>query len=382
MRLIVVKGLIIGAILIGFGNFINDASAKLGFDEKALELIKKSQAAIGGNSAIESVKSMTITGEISQLRTTKGEKKAGEMEINFILPDKFSKTVKIGESGEGADSRKIKRIETVVVSGSGGNEFEFESNDGDSKDGTNEEIIIKKKGNKDEATWTSEDGKTIVIENDGKFEGEDKDGKKTKVFVHKMGYGDSEKRTTEDEKEITIDKIGKGDKADFPRQNEFLKTALALLMTAPEGTDVNYNYIGRGNVDGDASNIIEVESYGARFKLFLNASTNLPQMITYVAMDFADGVIVREERRNMSKEKIIDLKNKMGEGNKVEHQIRFSNFRKVGGLNLPHRWVETIDGKPEQTIDIKSFAFNPSNIAEKFSSQKVFIRKMKPEKSN
>ncbi len=364
MKLFIVKCLVIAAILIGFGNFINDASAKLGFDEKALELIKKSRAAIGGNSAIDSVKSMTITGEINQLRTTNGEKKAGEMEINFILPDKFSKTVKIGEPGEGADSKKIKRIETVVVSGDGDNEIEFDRIDGDDKDGAIKEVIIKKKGGEAGSTWTSDDGKKID------------------VSVGKKGNGDSEKWTTEDGKTITIDKIGKGEKAKFPRQNEFLKTALVLLMTTPAGTDVNYKYIGGGNVDGDASNIIEVESKGSTFKMFLNATTNLPQMITYVATDFGNGVIVRGEKEKMSKEKLIEFKKQLGEGKKVEHQIRFSNFRKAGGLNLPHRWVETIDGKPEQTIDIKRFALNPSNIGEKFSDQKIFIRKMKPENIN
>ena len=65
------------------------------------------------------------------------------------------------------------------------------------------------------------------------------------------------------------------------RQNEMLRTTLGLLMTTPEGTDVSYKFLGTGNVDGFATNNIEVSSNGSTFKLFLDASSNLPRAVSY-----------------------------------------------------------------------------------------------------
>ena len=62
---------------------------------------------------------------------------------------------------------------------------------------------------------------------------------------------------------------------------EMLRTTLGLLITAPEGIDVSYKYEGEGTVDGYPANIIFVEAPGTSFKLFLDASTNLPRMISY-----------------------------------------------------------------------------------------------------
>ena len=63
----------------------------------------------------------------------------------------------------------------------------------------------------------------------------------------------------------------------------------------------------------------------------------------------------------------------------VERQVRFSDFRSVGGLILPHKWTETVAGNAGETVDITSYEINPANIADKFQNQKVFIRTEKPQ---
>ena len=65
----------------------------------------------------------------------------------------------------------------------------------------------------------------------------------------------------------------------------------------------------------------------------------------------------------------------------VERQVRFSDFRNVGGLLLPHKWTETVGGNTGETVDITSYEINPANIAEKFQNQKVFIRTKNASKS-
>ena len=70
---------------------------------------------------------------------------------------------------------------------------------------------------------------------------------------------------------------------------------------------------------------------------------------------------------------------KMDSSETVERQVRFSDFRSVGGLLLPYKWTETVGGNAGETVDITSYEINPANIADKFQNQKVLIRTQKPQ---
>jgi hypothetical protein len=161
------------------------------------------------------------------------------------------------------------------------------------------------------------------------------------------------------------------------RQNEMLRTTMALLLTAPEGQDVSYKFVGTGNVDGISSNIIEVSSNGSSFKLYLNASTNLPQMVSYLGHQNVF-FVQKDTGNNLEKGQVIKLEGMMKDRGQTEHQIKFSDFRNVGNLLLPHRWSESVNGKQSQTIDITTYEINPANIADKFSKDRVMIHKIKP----
>ena len=52
-------------------------------------------------------------------------------------------------------------------------------------------------------------------------------------------------------------------------------------MTAPEGLDVDYVYVGEGNVDGNAVEIVEAQAAGSKIKLFFDKSSSLPRMVSY-----------------------------------------------------------------------------------------------------
>ncbi len=67
-----------------------------------------------------------------------------------------------------------------------------------------------------------------------------------------------------------------------------------------------------------------------------------------------------------------------GSGNPepAEFQVRFSDYRAVGSVLLPHRWTQTVGGSADETVDVTSYEINPANIAEKFQnlSPKILIR--------
>ena len=154
-----------------------------------------------------------------------------------------------------------------------------------------------------------------------------------------------------------------------------LRLTMALLATAPASADVSFSFVGEGDVDGYPANIVKVESKGTSFNLFLDASTNLPKMISYTGHNTF--VLRRHKEGEVTKEDLMKMKVRAAEP--VEHQIRFSDFRNVGGLLLPYRWTETAGGRQVQIFDVTNYDLNPVNIGEKFGNEKVFIRKMKPE---
>lgn len=371
MKRLVLSALFVSVFLIGVSSLIDSASASLRSDEKAMALIRTSRAAIGGDQNLAEVKSMSIKGTTTHFREKAGvqDVQTGSMEINFELPGKFSKRVMIGEPGAG-ESDAIVEKDVEVIGGSG-------SGDG------NENVFVIRKGDADDIDWTAKsdgkvsvDGDTITVRrDDGSVEKIKGDGKH-KVIVRSGGGGenidivgpedeDVNVFETDDGKRIVV-KGGHGGGA-HGASNEMLRTTLALLMKTPDDGSVDFKFEGQGNVDGFASNIIDVidvESGHSTFKIYLDAATNLPQMISYPVMHHRR--MKYGKGTGEMKERVL----KSEEMPKTAHtrEIKFSDFRSVGGLLLPYRWTESSGGKTLQFIDITGYEINPANIDERFGN--------------
>lgn len=424
MKRFILSVLCVSVFFIGIGSIFEKTSAKFTSDGKALEIINKARTAIGGGQNLSSVQSMTIVGTTTHFFDNDGiqNTKQGSIEINMKFPGQFSKIVKIGNPGNltDADTEFHKEIDVIVKENDGG-DINFTSQDGSKKD-----VFILRKGDGDNVQWRTDsdgkvkiDGDKIIITNDDgtteeiKIKGKHKillkkdadgnivkeeidglDGDNTFVFKTDDGNVITEDIENINGKKVIIMKDGDGKvltenivgphKMKFRsphkgQQNEMLRTTMALLMKAPEGMDISYKFAGEGNVDGNPSNIIDVTANGSTFKLFIDASTNLPQMISYNSHQ-KNFFFKKGEMKDMPKEELIRMKKKMAEP--VEKQVRFSDFRTVSGLLLPHRWTESINGKQSQNIDITSYELNPANIEDKFGNGKVFVRKMKKKNEN
>ena len=359
MKRFIVSVLCVSVFFIGLGSLIEQASASFKSDDKALELIGKARRAIGGDSAIGGVKSMTILGKATKTFEVEGVARSenGEVEINFALPSQMSRNRKFG-SGDGialADTN----VDVVVMRKGDGDNLQWKTEgSGDvkkftitKKDGTTEEVTVDGKSpivlrKTDGESIVSEDGKTATV-----------DGKK--VFIRKA------------------DALGG---ADFPRSNELFRTTLSLLLTAPEGLDVSYTYVGEGSVDGAACDIVAANDGGSTFKLYLDKSTSLPRMITFQShkpfMIKINKEDVQPDADGVTK---VFSRTKLPAPEMAEFQIKFSDFRSVAGLQLPFKWTQTIGGKDDEVLDITSYEVNPANIAEKFKepATKVFLKTQK-----
>lgn len=278
--------LLVTTFFIGLGSLVDHAGAKFKSDAKALELIRQARIAIGGDVSINNIRSMMIAGNSTHFFGKDGVRQSeqGTLEINLQLLNQFSKMVRIGNS---------------------------DGNGGDKK------IIIKR--------------------NDGTVQ-EIKSGD-AKTFVFKKGDGNVN-RTSDDRKNIVIEKDVKIETISGERNKELFRTTLALLLTAPQGLDVSYTFAGEENIDGNSCNIVEAQTGGSSFKLFLDKSTFLPRMISYQGTELPHIVeFKKDDLNNISKEEIIELKVGAGNIKTIEHQLEFSDFRSVGGLLLPYRWI-------------------------------------------
>jgi hypothetical protein len=370
MKRFIVSVLFAAVFFVGLGSLVEKAGAKFKSDEKALGLIAQARQSIGGDQNLAAVKSMSITAKVTKTFDAEGAARTeqGDLEINMQLPDKLSKMLKLGKH-DGGDGNAIieKKMDVVVIAdGNGEAKFKVTSDGGapgdknvlirkveggnatiEGPDGAKADVVIVRKAG-DGGTWTSENGEVH------------------KVIAKGEGHGQG---------------MGAGHGAHH--QNEMLRTTLSLLLSAPEGIDVGYTYAGEESVDGTSCDVINVEAAGSSYRLYLDKSSHLPKMISYQA---AKPMVMMFRTKSDDAKPAADARaeahtftRKIGAPEMAQYQVKFSDYRSVGGVQLPYRWTQTVGGRDDEVVDVTSFDVNPANIASKFQEQKVFVRTKKPD---
>ena len=342
MKKFIVSMLSISVFFIGLGALVENAGAKFKSDERALGLISQARTAIGGDAAINGVQSLSATGKATKTFNFDGNARSeqGDWELNLQLPNKISKMMKVNveEMGNGEKIRVQRDVVTI-------------------REGDKQVVLdrVDKPG-------------TFVIKRSDKPNNEEVD----KIIVN-------------DIKEFKVDEnIGAG--LERIERNDLFRTTLSLLLSAPQGTDVSYKYAGEGSVDGASCDIIEAGGDtsggggGSPVKLYLDKSTHLPRMISFMSHQPVMMFRIKKDAADAANEsgngEVKTFSRKLEAPQMAEFQIKFSDYRAVNGLLLPHRWVQTVAGNADETVEISSYEINPANIAEKFNRlpQKIMIR--------
>jgi hypothetical protein len=373
MKRFIFSILSVSVFFLGVGALVDNVGAKFKSDEKALDLIRKARVAIGGDSALAGVQSMIIKGRTTQTIKIDGAARSeqGETEIAMQMPDKLMKMVKIGADGDGAGHKIVeKQVDVVVVAttkdghkaigrgegkGTGigaepGTRVIVRTDDGTVKEfkGAEAEKVIVRNGDGATSTWTTKDGKTVNV--DGKH-----------VMLERTGSAEAHH--------------------DALRHNEMLRLTLGLLLTAPQGMDVNYTYGGEGDLDGTASNIVVASFGGQSFKLYLDRSSNLPVGMSFTAPRMPKVMHFNKEvqppadgTKDMMVFRKVDASKAM-----AEFTVRFSDYRAVNGVQLPFKWTQTIGGETDEIFEVTGYELNPANIGDKFQNQQIHWKAKKPD---
>lgn len=358
MKRFVVSVLSISVFFVGLGALAEHVEAKFKSDEKALEIIRKARAAIGGEAALAEVRSLVIGGRtVNTIKAGDAERsEPGETEIALQLPDKLSKTVKIGKNDGNAEEIISKQQDVIVF-----------------KKGEAGKVGVNVG---DEGEFVTSDGQKIVIKGRVAEDGAVTDGNGHKIVVRKMGEGEAGTWTTKDgEKHVVMARSGHAGM----KQNELLRLTLALLLTAPEGADVNYTFGGESSIDGTAVNIVNAEFGGANYRLFIGKSNDLPVAMSYVGlpMPMITRVTKGAPEANGDHAVFMTMKKTDADPAPVEHLVKFSDYRSTGSVQLPYKWTTSVGGTVRETFDVTSYDINPANIADRFKDRKVFVRTKK-----
>ena len=355
MKRFIFSILSISVFFVGVGSIVDRASASLRSDERALSLIQQARQALGGESAINSVRSLQILGQTTRTLNVNGTSKTvqGETEIAMLLPDKVMKMMKIGHGDDSLPGDKmVKKQVDIVVAG---------------KDGAGKEVSVTPDGAADANAVRH----IIIKRPDGTTEeltGEDAD----RAIVRDGEGGD---------RQIIIRKAA-ADAHETMKHNELLRLTLGLLLTAPQGLDVSYTFGGESDVDGTACNLVVANVGGSAYKIYLGRSSNLPVMMVYTGMRMPNVMFARKEGAPATDagDKMIFMRSVDGPpAETAEFQVRFSDYRTVSGVQLPYKWTQTVGGAADETFEVSSYEINPANIADKFQDQRMMRKTAKPE---
>jgi len=370
MKRFIVSVLCVTVFCVGLGALVEKAGAKFKSDEKALGIIRQARLAIGGDQSIADVRSMIIKGNTTVTLKVDGAARTeqGETEIAMQLPDKLSKMVKIGrhEAGAPGDKAMAEKHDVIMMRHPADGEVAGES-------GGKKIVITKIEGGNGEGTNIITEGK------DGELA--TADGKR--VFVRKTDGAEIEQVIVGPEKgkRVILEQRGDAGEHAAHRQNELLRTTLSLLLTAPEGMDVSYTFVGESDLDGISCNIVNAEFAGSNVKLYISKASSLPVMVSYLGHAMPNVMFFRTQAPiagapESPKEKMTFTR-KIDTPETSEVQVRFSDYRNVNGVQLPYKWTTSVAGQTSEVFDVTNYDLNPANIAEKFQNQKVLVRMKK-----
>ena len=369
MKRFIVFVFAVAFVFVGLGTMFESVSAKFKSDEKALEIIRAARRAAGGEAKIREIRGLVIVGKTTQVDGSN----TFDTEIAIQYPDKMMKRIDFRKDGAGLPMKthdvmlvhKGGDAKTVAIEGKDG---EFRTSDG--------QVFKVRKGDNGEVTTA--DGKKVIIHAEEIEKTAGPDGE-TRVFVRKPADGAQWK--TDDGKVLDIQATKvRSPHSGGERDNQLLRTTLGLLLSAPDGMEVVYTFVGEADVDGTEANVVNAEFGGQNFKLYVSKANNLPLAISYVGY-FEPAMMHFEHKIAAPAEGATDVmvfKREAGAMKKAEITVKFSDFRDAGGVQLPYRWTTTVGDKTRDVFDITSYELNPANIGDRFKDHKTMIRMKAP----
>jgi hypothetical protein len=213
------------------------------------------------------------------------------------------------------------------------------------------------------------------------------------------GVTDPEKLTAEQKAEFDQKRL-------VANKKEFAKLALGMFAMSPAAYPLELADGGQAESPDGKADVIDVKGEGGfAAKLFIDAQTHLPLMLSWmdrepITMTMGPGGTVTtggapgagmaaggattftrversggtpptpEEREKLMKDLEARRKEAEAKARTVEYRVYYADFKSVGGVQLPHRIQRSIDGKPTEEMIFDTIKVNPKIDAKKFQVAK------------
>ena len=274
-------------------------------DAKVGEILAAARQALGGEAALSKVQTLSVTGATRRIM---GEREiAGDVTLDFVLPDKMKRTDSFGIPG-GPTMERVSVLNGTEV-------------------------------------W------------------DDSTNRGGGGFMMRMGGpggpgapgapGAPGREPTEEQRQRMRE-------AQAQRmRNEMARHSLAFLLR----TDAPSVYAGEAEAEDGKADVIEVTPLGGTaMKLFIDQATHLPLMISYEGV--LPRMMVNRPGQRPTPEEIEKMRNEPPQT--AVFEVRYSEYQKVDGILLPHLITTGANGNVTEEWTIEKFKLNPALKPESF----------------
>lgn len=145
-------------------------------------------------------------------------------------------------------------------------------------------------------------------------------------------------------------------------RSEFARLVLGLLLSTPSSFPVAYSYVGTAEAPDGKAEAIDVKGpHDFAARLFFDQKTHRLLMMTYQGQQ--PRIITRTATERRSPEEMEKLaKEAEAEAARqpvVEFQVRYTDYRNVQGISLPHRLSRAVDGTVNEEWELTKYKLNP-----------------------
>lgn len=280
-------------------------------DPRAQEILKQARTAIGGEELLQKIQSLGITG---QSRRILGEREMGsDREVSILLPDKYLVEDAFSQGG----------LSTAM---------------------------INTRGLNGEHAWNGNSG-----------------GGGGGMFIRMSGPGGQQANPEQMEAILRRQ-----------YQSEFTRYLLAILVMPPPSLAVEYKYAGESDVEDAHADVLDVTGpEGLAIRLFFDKQTHMPLLMSYrgtkprmmtAFSSPADRNVKPEDAIKKARE---EAEKKIAaepapKPEQVDFFIRLTEYKKVGGLLLPHKLTFLTEAEVSEEFTVAKYQLNPQFKSDKF----------------
>lgn len=142
---------------------------------------------------------------------------------------------------------------------------------------------------------------------------------------------------------------------------DLARLTLGLLLRAPGSQPLDITYGGTAESPDGTADVLDVKARDSAFaaKLLLDRSTHRPLMLTYRGV--APRMVVRTQRveRGAAPPDAASIP-ALPQGETVDIELFYDDYRKVGALMLPHHITRSVGGEVSEEWTLSAFQLNPT----------------------